>query len=458
MAQQRILEISLEQTGLKRLFRVGKQTWLLWILAMAVVLRLGSALALGNQVQVLPGIHDQLSYDALARRLVDGYGFSFEHSSWPLTRGEAPTAHWSFLYSLYLAGVYALIGVRPLAARLVQAAVVGVLMPWLVYRIGRRVYAGAESSQRIGLLAAGWVAAYGYLLYYAGALMTESFYITAILWALDCTLRLWDELQAGRSGKWCWLELGLALGITALLRQLFLLFTPFLFLWLWWAAGQKVGWLPAFKRLLVGGLACGAVMAALILPFTLRNYRAFQRFVLLNTNAGYAFFWANHPIYGDRFIPILPAEMGSYQVLIPQELRGLDEAALESALMERAMGFILDDPGRYVRLSLSRIPAYFMFWPAAESSLPSNLTRVLSFGLALPFMLAGIGLWALDVRKGSLDAAPGLLLLLFAGVYTGVHLLSWALIRYRLPVDAVGLVFAAGALWQVVEFIARKVN
>jgi hypothetical protein len=42
--------------------------------------------------------------------------------------------------------------------------------------------------------------------------------------------------------------------------------------------------------------------------------------VLINTNAGYAFFWANHPIYGAHFVPILTPEMGTYQSLIPQEL------------------------------------------------------------------------------------------------------------------------------------------
>jgi len=38
------------------------------------------------------------------------------------------------------------------------------------------------------------------------------------------------------------------------------------------------------------------------------------------------------------------------------------------------------------------------------------------------------------------------LLYLFIGVYTAIHLLSWALIRYRLPVDAVLIVFAAYGL------------
>ena len=35
---------------------------------------------------------------------------------------------------------------------------------------------------------------------------------------------------------------------------------------------------------------------------------------------------------------------------------------------------------------------------------------------------------------------------LYTGSYVMLHLLSWALIRYRLPVDGVLLVFAGGAV------------
>ena len=31
-----------------------------------------------------------------------------------------------------------------------------------------------------------------------------------------------------------WIEMGLAIGITLLLRQVFVLFVPFLLLWIWW--------------------------------------------------------------------------------------------------------------------------------------------------------------------------------------------------------------------------------
>ncbi|MEW5868444.1 MAG: hypothetical protein AB1894_04155 [Chloroflexota bacterium] len=429
-----------------------KGRWLLLILLVSTLLRAGAALALGDQVEVLPGIHDQLSYHTLAVRLLEGHGFTFERQWWPITQAGQPTAHWSYLYTFYLAAIYALFGVHPLAARLLQSILAGLLMPWLTYRLARRVFAGQGTStntldkgQVIALIAAGWVACYGYFIYYSASLMTESFYMLGLLWVIDCALRL-SSRPTSSSYHLAFLELGLAIAFTVLLRQLSLLFIPFLFLWLWWALGRRQGTWPALRRVFLGGLLSAAVLAACIAPFTLLNYRQFGRFVLLNTNAGYAFFWGNHPVYGDHFVSILTPEMGSYQELIPEELRSLDEAALDQALLQRGLGFVSTDPGRYLRLSLSRIPAYFWFWPSPDSSLPSNLTRVFSFGLALPFMLVGIGLWVKDLRRKQVNAAPGALLLLFAGVYSAIHLLSWALVRYRLPVDAVLLIFAARAL------------
>jgi len=174
---------------------------------------------------------------------------------------------------------------------------------------------------------------------------------------------------------------------------------------------------------------------ALILPFTARNYRAFHRFVLLNTNAGFAFYWANHPVHGTDFQALLPADGPSYQDLVPPELRLLDEAALNDALMARGWGFVAADPWRYLRLSLSRVRDYFMFWPSPDSGRLSNLTRVLSFGLALPFML--YGLW-----RSRRDWRRCLPVYIYTGTYIMLHLLSWALVRYRLPVDGVLLVFA----------------
>ncbi len=228
-----------------------------------------------------------------------------------------------------------------------------------------------------------------------------------------------------------------------------MLLIPFFLLWLAWATFRCFRQIPLVPVAIVGG-----IVALLILPFTVYNATRFDTPVLLNTNAGYAFFWANHPVYETRFVGILPPGSGTYQDMIPEELRHLDEAALEQALMERGIRFVLDDPGRYILLSLSRIPVYFKFWPTADSGLISNVSRVASFALFLPFMLGGLAYSLLSptVRRTTWSQAS--LLWLFMVLYAGVHLASWALIRYRLPIDALLVIYAGLAISALVDRLA----
>ena len=424
------------------------------IFGFSVLLRITAAVYVGNEVEVLPGTADQVSYHTLALRVLDGHGFTFDQPWWPATPAEEPTAHWSYLYTLYLVGVYALFGPSPLVARLIQAILVGLLHPMLVYLIARRIF-----THSAGLVAAGLTAIYIYFIYYASALMTESFYITVSLASLYLAVVLSDKLRVNAllgerfsismeqspvlkaillSGA-----LGICLALAVLLRQVILIFVPILFLWIWWSGRRHHAW-----ALLLSGL----VVLVAILPVSLFNYSRFDRFVLVNTNAGFAFYWANHPVYGNQFEPILPS--GEYYQLLPGELLHLNEAALDQALLQRGLQFVIDDPIRYLNLSITRIPAFFMFWPSSESGLISNVSRVASFGLMLPLMLYGVvgilfnrKVWGEGILK-----SPALLLYLFITFYTLIHLFSWALIRYRLPVDAVLLAFAG---WAVVDIYRR---
>jgi hypothetical protein len=414
----------------------SEKYWLAMIILVAVFLRGAAAFYLGDQVVVVPGTFDQVSYDMLAQRVLDGQGFTVVQSWWPNTPAGEPTAHWSYLYTLYLATIYSLVGYHPLVARLLQAILAGLLMPWLVYRLGRYNF-----NYKVGLVGAGLAAIYIYFVYYAATLMTETFYIIGILWILDLAVRLGQPTNQTPNPylKRQWLWLGLALGLTVLLRQAFLLFIPVLFGWLLWRSYRY----QAHSLLQMIGTLVGAtvILLLLIAPWTIRNYRAFDTFVLLNTNAGFAFFWGNHPVHGYNFISILPPDGPSYQELIPPELAGLNEAELDRALLKRGLAFIQAEPGRYLILSVSRFEDYFKFWPALDSSLISNVSRVLSFGLLLPFMLYGFFYY---LRRSL--SSEALILYLFIVVYTTIHLLSWTLIRYRLPIDAVLLIFAGAAL------------
>ncbi|MBN1922045.1 MAG: hypothetical protein JW892_12425, partial [Anaerolineae bacterium] len=145
--------------------------------------------------------------------------------------------------------------------------------------------------------------------------------------------------------------------------------------------------------------------------------------------------------------------------------------------------FIMEDPGRYLLLSLSRVRAYFEFWPTPDSTLIHNLGRTGSFGLFLPFMLYGLYLHlkprppvaapqekfpatlpatlpATSPAARLLDfiLRPSSLLLLFILFYTLMHILTWAMVRYRLPVDAVLLPFAALALGALAQRFWTLIN
>lgn len=418
------------------------------ILAVSVFLRVGVAIAMGNTVVELPGIFDQVSYHNLALRVLDGHGFSFGELWWPITPADAPTAHWSFLYTLYLVFVYFIFGPNPIVARILQAVIVGILHPYIAFRLGEKVF-----NKTIGLAAAAITAIYVYFFYYGAALMTEPFYITAILFTLYFTIQLAETTDKKRDLQ-LGLALGVSLGITIVLRQVFLLFIPFLFLWMWIARFKHSRPAAPFRvRLpLLPTVLSFVLIVAFIVPITLYNYSRFGSFVLLNTNSGYAFFWGNNPIYGTKFIPILSTR--EYRAMIPEKVRHLDEAALDRELLGRGIQFVVDDPTRYILLSLSRIPPYFMFWYSPESSTLSNISRIGSFGIFLPFMLYGL---FLGIKRNwkSLLISPVGLMSLFVVVYSGVHILTWTLIRYRLPVDAVLIPFAGLAL---VELIQRVWN
>ena len=236
------------------------------IIGVSLLSRIGAALYFGDQVINLPGTFDQISYHNLAIRVLTGYGFTFAQEWWPITPAGAPTAHWSFLYTLYLVLNYALFGQHPIAARLIQAILVGILQPVLVYLIARRTF-----NQVIGVVAAALTAVYAYFIYYSATLMTEPFYITSILASIYLAIRLVDhsrDSELPQRALYFWgIGLGLTLGIAVLFRQLFLLVIPFIYIWIWWASRSK-----SAMNVKITLVISSIVLILMILPFTLYNY------------------------------------------------------------------------------------------------------------------------------------------------------------------------------------------
>jgi 4-amino-4-deoxy-L-arabinose transferase-like glycosyltransferase len=426
---------------------------LIAIIVVSILLRVGSSFYMGNKVEAFPGVYDQMSYDNLARRILTGHGYSFEQNWWPDTAANAPTAHWSFLYPLFLAFIYWIFGFNPLVARIIQSILAGIIFPLLVYRLANRRFGSI-----IGLVAAMISAIYIYFFYYSASLMTETLFIIGILWSFDIAIGIRYSQHPNFSH---WFLLGIAMTITVLLRQTFLPIIGLIGFWLWYAArGNRLKIIKGFTISIL-------IVIAGIAPWTIRNYRVFHQFVLLNTNAGYAVYWANHPSLQIGDMQLLTTQ--EYLAMIPSELKGMDEASLEKELMRRSISSIISDPWHYIRLTLSRFLVQFKFWPSPDSSLMSNLSRVCSFGLFLPFIC--YGLWLVIFRskryKSVYDTnnrpdlsnwlrSPIALWLLFFIIYNLMHIATWASIRYRLPTDAVMIIFAAVGIVDLYQRIMVK--
>ncbi len=399
---------------------------ILIILLVSVSLRVGLAFYYGDWV---PPEQDDESYSELAARVASGHGFSFDRAWYPgFVQADQPTAHWSFLYTGMLAAIYALFGVKPFLARLIGAILGGLLLPIVVYRLADRAF---PNRRWLPVIAMACAAIYAYFVLFAARLMTETLFITAVLWSLERAMVVESELRSGRSPNLLLLTtFGASLGIAALLRQSIGPWVIFMFAWLLLIGIRQNNLRQTIKTVIV----VSVVAAAFILPFTIRNYIVYRDFLLLNSNAGYAMYSAQHPMHGTSFQAFKAAPLPTNIEPFPQ-----NEAQWDRALMQRGVVFILQEPGRYLMLSVSRIADYFMFWPSRTTTLVNNIGRVFSFGIFLPIMVAGLWFSRQSWRQRTL-------LYLFIVFYTAMHLLSWSMIRYRLPVDAVLLIFAALAI------------
>lgn len=396
------------------------------ILAIALLLRVGVALYLGNSVSGLSGAHDEISYSMLGQRYAEGHGMTFPQPWYPWIGADSPQSYYSYTISLMLAGVYSVFGYQPLVARLMMA-ILSTLIVLMIYLVGRRFF-----NEQVALTAALIAALYAYLIFYGVTLVTETPFTLAILIAIYASFRI---AEGGRT-TW-WFVLGLALATAILFRMAVVFFLPFLIIWLFmllptWRARSYV-------------LIPVALIAVSVLPLTARNYRMWDRFLLLESQFGHVFWNGNHPDHDGDFHP--------FQVfpIPPEVLESKNDAIITNQLLQMGIANVIADPPHFIQLTVTRLREFFTFWPTAGSTREANLLRVLSFGILVPFAAIGLVANFKNWRRLSL-------VYLFIVIHTGVYAVSWTMIRYRIPIDVFLIMFAASALWLGVLLWQRRTH
>lgn len=398
--------------------------YVLGVLALALIIRLVAAVYLGNHVTGLSGAQDEVSYSMLAERFVTGHGLTFPKPWYPWIQANAPQSYYSATMSLYLAAIYKTFGYQPIIARIVTG-VLSTLLVLMIILLANRLF-----GKPVALVAGVIASVYAYLIFYGVTLVTETPSILSLLAAIYLVYRIEDSPSVKK-----WVLLGVALAATILFRQATMFYVPLLLLWAVYRqqGPKKMVFIPI------------VIIVLFILPFTVRNYLLWHRFMLLEAQYGHVFWNGNYPgqhgnFVPDRVFPIPSAVLASH-----------NDVEITNTLLFMGIDHVLKDPGGFALLTLSRLRILFTFWPTPGSSLLANAMRVLSFGILLPFALGGL---VLSFRKWR-ELVP---IYLFILVHTGVYSISWTMIRYRLPIDALIIPFGALAVVKLGTLLGQRVR
>ena len=399
----------------------AKSIWV--ILAVALLLRLAAAVALGDEIRGLSGANDEITYSTLGARMAEGHGLTFPTGWYPWIKADAPQAYFSFAMSGALGVLYSIVGDHPLVARLLMA-LVGTLVVAMTYLLGRRFF-----DERVALAGAAISAVYAYLIFYSASLVTEMPFTLAVL----ASIYFAGSVERAPSLK-NWMLLGLALVVAVHMRMAIVFFIPLLLAWtLYRSRGAQ----------LAHALVPLAMIALSIAPATYWNYQTWGKLVPLQTQFGHVFWNGNHPGHEGDFHP--------YQVFeIPSEVLALDnDALITNRLLEMGIANVKENPGDFLMLSLTRMRELFVFWPTEGSSTAANMLRVFSFGLVAPLALGGL---VLNLRRWR-ELVP---VILFVLTHVGIHAVTWTMIRYRMPMEPFLILLAASALVRTQEAFFRR--
>ena len=200
-------------------------------------------------------------------------------------------------------------------------------------------------------------------------------------------------------------------------------------IWLWSVRGRG-------RRAIIETAAYTLIVTLVMTPWIVRNAIRFGAFVPATTDAGHGFYVANneHSLSDPRgfWIP------EDWSTVIPP---GTGEVEASRTLMRNAARYLVENPGKGVRLMACRFAMLWRFYPNPEFVGRSKaVVYGLSYVPVFPFMLLGI--W-LAHRRARGRLANVLLVDMLVIYTTAMSVVFLAMMRYRVPLMPFLLVFVA---------------
>ncbi len=398
---------------------------LLAIIVLALALRAMFWLEVAGPSAPLRG--DEIDYDAIARSVASGNGFS-------LSAGE-PTASRPPLYPILLAGVYRIAGARTEAGKILQILLGGAIV-LLTYLLARRLF-----GEIAALVTAVLVACNPSLIFISSYLLAENLYIVLLL-----SFLVLFAVGRGRSLSYAASAAGgILLGLASLARPNAFPFALFAAVSvLFFGAGAR-GSRFARSIVVLAGVFCA------LAPWAARNEARFGKPILFTTHGGITFYQGNNRVAYD-----VPTYRGTVAPLdaLPgwDDIKGKGEVAGDAEAWRLGMAFVRENPGLVARMAAWR---FMRFWRLAGDapfsgvksgwwwdkgtrfgSLASSIDVVFLFSVVvIPLFVIGL---AMTVRRArALVYLYGVIL-----VHTASAVVFFGSLRARMGVEPIIAIFA----------------
>ena len=413
---------------------LASRNFLIGVLCIAALLRLGHLFALRSTVYFYNLDLDPQSFDLWAQRIA---------------KGDVIGDRMFFvdpLYPYFLGFLYTLFGRSLLVVRMVQAGL-GIWTCWFTARLGQTLFRDVpQRGAAIGNGAALIVALYKPAIFY------EQEIEKTVLAVFLTTSALYFLLRCSRRARFLG---GVLWGFAVLSRANLLLLLPVLLFHVLFQRERRISWrlpkLDAASLSMVGAFVAGFLL--ILAPVVFRNHHVGSEWAI-TTSAGQNFYIGNNPLNvtgGYCFLPFVRAtphfEEADFHAAAEAEVgHALTPGQTSSFWMRKAFLHIVEEPMLALRLfarkALLLIADYELpdnqdMYFLARHSLVLRLP-LFSFGLVFPLALTGMML--------SFRRSEARLLIALSGIFGASILLFFVQARFRMPMVPVLAIFSSSAL------------
>ncbi len=388
-----------------------------------------------NPTFLMPVV-DSLTYDQMARDLIDGKGIDGEFFWQPA------------FYPLFLSLCYKISNYSVLFVKIVQI-LLGSLTCVLSYKLGKKVF-----SRSAGIIAGVIASVYMPLVFFEAELLAAgwaAFWSVALILAF---LRTRENLSIGNC-----LILGLAGGLSVITRPVFLPFFAFTIVWLLFGIIRdriETG------KVFIGLLCITASFCIVTVPIATASYRIMRKASILPHSGGVNLYIGNNPNYNET-ITIRPGYKWKELMQIPANQAGVKtHGGAQEFFKQKTLDYISSEPLSFIKGILYKTTQFI-----SSREMPRNVdiylfrewSKMLSVGLfkifnaGFPFMIllpvSFIGL-IFNFRKVPLPV------LLYLFLYPAAVILVFVTARYRMPIVPVMSILAGCSTISVYQMLKNR--